>query len=113
MSRLTARLERLEAVLKPSGRAFVLVWRADKDGPLAEKEAEYRAEHGVGPYDTLVTVIIRSERRGTERGTASHSTINPNWRYSGRRRTTRSGSLRGAKRRMRRLRADGVARRLN
>jgi hypothetical protein len=39
MSRLTARLERLEAVLKPSGRAFVLVWR-DKDGPLAEKEAE-------------------------------------------------------------------------
>src|SRR5271165_755169 len=71
MSRLTARLGRLEAVLKPSGRAFVLVWRADKNGPLAGKEAEYRAEHGVGPYDTLVTVIIRSERRGTERGTAS------------------------------------------
>jgi hypothetical protein len=73
MSRLTARLERLEAVLKPSGRAFVLVWRADKDGPLAEQEAEYRGEHGVGPYDTLVTVIIRSEQRGTECGTASHA----------------------------------------
>jgi hypothetical protein len=72
MSRLTAPLERLEAVLKPSGRAFVLV-RADKDGPFAEKEAEYRGEHGVGPYDTLVTVIIRSERRGPERGTASHA----------------------------------------
>ncbi len=70
---LLARLERLEAVLKPSGRAFVLVWRASKDGPLAEREAEYRAEHGVGPYDTLVTVIIRSERRGTEYGTTSHA----------------------------------------
>jgi len=64
-----------KAVLKPSGRAFVLVWRADKDGPLAEKEAEYRAEHGVGPYDTLVTVIIRSERRGTERGAAPLSQL--------------------------------------
>jgi hypothetical protein len=68
MSRLTARLERLEAVLKPSGRAFVLVWRRTDPSP--------RRRRNTGP-STVLDCTTRSsrlsERRGTERGTASHA----------------------------------------
>jgi hypothetical protein len=63
MSRLTARLERLEAVLKPKGKLFVFVWQAEHDGPRAEREAAFRAEHGVQPHDELVTIILEYERR--------------------------------------------------
>jgi hypothetical protein len=61
MSRLTARLERLEAVLKPKGRLFVFVWHAEHDGPLAEKEAAFRAENGVQPHDEVVRIILKFE----------------------------------------------------
>jgi hypothetical protein len=77
MSRLTARLERLEAVLKPSGRAFVLLWRADKDGPLAEKEAEYRAEQVLD----RTTRSSRSSSVLSDEGQSVGSHLRPNKKY--------------------------------
>jgi len=98
-SRLLARIEALELALKPKGRIFVFV---DLDGDAAsyeEREAAFRAEKGVGPGDELHLVHVTWDDPAEE--------------PPGRCGTTRSGSLRGAKRRMRRLRADRVARRLN
>jgi hypothetical protein len=88
-SRLLARIEALELALKPKGRIFVFV---DLDGDAAsyeEREAAFRAEKGVGPGDELHSVRVTWDDPAEE--------------PPGRCRTTRSGSLRGAKRRMRRL----------
>ncbi len=63
MPRLTARLERLEQLLTPKGKLFVFVRHADRDGPLAEKEAAFRADNGVQPHDEILTVIIQYEER--------------------------------------------------
>ena len=51
---LRSRLERLEAVLAPKFRTFVL-WDAD-DGTIDEKIAELRAEKNLGPQDVVHTV---------------------------------------------------------
>jgi hypothetical protein len=55
-SRLLARIEALEALLKPKGRLFVF---ADFDGDPAtyeERLAAFSVEHGVGPNDKLLEV---------------------------------------------------------
>jgi hypothetical protein len=57
-SRLLARIEALEALLKPNGRLFVF---ADFDGDAASFEgrlASFRAENGVGPRDEVLSVRI-------------------------------------------------------
>lgn len=51
---LRSRLERLEAVLAPKGRIFLL-WDAD-DGAIDEKIAELRAEKNLGPRDVVHAV---------------------------------------------------------
>ena len=98
-SKLLARIEALEVALKPKGRVFVFVHFDGDEASFEEREAAFRAENGVGPGDELHSVRITFDGPAEE--------------PPGRCRTTRSGSLRGAKRRMRRLRADRVARRLN
>jgi hypothetical protein len=57
------RLDALEAVLKPKGKLFVFVYHADEDGSRAEREAAFRAEHGVRPHDELVTIILKFQER--------------------------------------------------
>jgi hypothetical protein len=57
-SRLRARIEALEALLKPKPRLFVFV---DMDGDPAtyeEREAVFRAEKGVGPGDEMHSLRI-------------------------------------------------------
>jgi hypothetical protein len=57
-SRLLARIEALEALLKPNCRLFVF---ADFDGDPAtyeERLAAFSVEHGVGPRDEVLSVRI-------------------------------------------------------
>src|SRR5271165_358006 len=66
---LRARLERLEALLKPVGRAFCMFDDSNLfenyDGPsLDERLAAFKAERGVGSHDTVI--ILRSLRTITE-----------------------------------------------
>jgi hypothetical protein len=88
-SRLLARIEALELALKPKGRIFVFVDLGGDAASYEEREAAFRAEKGVGPGDELHSVRVTWDDPAEE--------------PPGRCRTTRSGSLRGAKRRMRRL----------
>jgi hypothetical protein len=56
-SRLLARIEALEAMLKAKGRIFVFV-DLSGDAGYEEREAAFRAENGVGPGDELHSVRI-------------------------------------------------------
>ncbi len=52
---LRARLERLEAVLKPPSRVFCMV-DLFKGPHLAEREEAFRSENSVGLHDTIMIV---------------------------------------------------------
>ena len=63
-SRVGDRLKRLEAQIMPKGRVFVFY--GDEPSPLnpdlppyAEQLAAFKANNGVGPHDTLVTVVFK------------------------------------------------------
>lgn len=61
MSRLRDRLKRLEDQLTPRGRIFVFLTVEEPDiPPYAEQLAAFKAEKGVGPHDTLHTMILTS-----------------------------------------------------
>jgi hypothetical protein len=59
ISNLRGRLERLETQLAPQRRIFVF-FSSEEPGlpPYAEQLAQFKAEKGVGPHDTLVTVVF-------------------------------------------------------
>jgi hypothetical protein len=59
---LRDRLKRLEARIKPQGRTFVFC-SFEEPGlpPFADRLAAFKAENGVGPQDTLHTVIVKFE----------------------------------------------------
>ena len=57
-SRLLARIEALEAMLKPKGRIFVFTDMGGDPASYEEREAAFRAENGVGPGDGLHSVRI-------------------------------------------------------
>jgi hypothetical protein len=58
---LRGRLEKLEAVLAPAGRYF-LIDEADEPAPDA-RIAEFKAENNVKPQDNLVIIRIRYQER--------------------------------------------------
>ena len=55
---LLARLEALEALVKPKGRVFVFVDLSGDPATYEEREAAFRAENGVGPEDEMHIVHI-------------------------------------------------------
>jgi hypothetical protein len=58
-SRLRDRLERLEAQIAPQSRIFVFFRAEELDlPPYAEQLEAFKAEKGIGPHDTLVTVAF-------------------------------------------------------
>jgi hypothetical protein len=57
-SRLLARIEALEALLKPKGRFFVFADLSGDPATFAEREAAFRAENGVEPEDEMHSVSI-------------------------------------------------------
>jgi hypothetical protein len=58
-SNLRQRLAKLEAQIAPPSRVFVF-FRAEEPGlpPYAEQLEAFKAEKGVGPHDTLVTLVF-------------------------------------------------------
>jgi hypothetical protein len=62
---LRARIEALEALLKPEARLFVFVHFDDDAGSFGEREAVFRAENGVGPGDELHSVRITWDEPST------------------------------------------------
>jgi hypothetical protein len=60
-SRLHACIEALEQALLPKGKLFVMAWHEGDEPSLAESEAAFRAENGVGPHDDLI--VMRPPRR--------------------------------------------------
>jgi len=63
-SRLLARIEALEAMLKPKGRIFVFTDMGGDPAAYEEREAAFRAEKGVGPGDELHSVRITFDGPG-------------------------------------------------
>jgi hypothetical protein len=59
ISRLSDRIKRLEATIAPQSRIFVFFATESEDlPPYAEQLAQFKDEKGVGPHDTLVTVVF-------------------------------------------------------
>jgi hypothetical protein len=58
-SRIRDRIKRLEGQIMPQARVFVMFRIEDPDlPPYAEPLAAFKAEKGVGPHNTLVTVTF-------------------------------------------------------
>jgi hypothetical protein len=57
-SRLRARLQKLEATLRPKGRDFCLVHYEGDGPPFDERVAAFKIEHGVTPHDNLVAIDV-------------------------------------------------------
>jgi hypothetical protein len=58
---LRSRIERLESQIAPPSRVFVFTGAPhadDDDRSHAERLAQFKSEKGVGPHDTLVTVVF-------------------------------------------------------
>jgi hypothetical protein len=55
--RIRDRLKALESSLTPKERR-ILVHFSEEGAPPAEQLAQFKAEKGVGPHDTLVTVVF-------------------------------------------------------